>query len=255
MTDETSAGELTPSALQQLVESSAPEDWLSAASDPTLSEGLALRLLHRPELTTEILQALARNPISASSRKVLNALARHAKTPRRITLRLIQRLWTFELMQFVLTLTVAADLRMHAEKLLVTRSAAISLGERISLARRASAGVVGALLLDSDARVVAAALNNSRLTEAAIMKALSRESAPQHLVLAIIQHEKWRARQDVRIALLRNPKTPLARALQIAESLPGPILDEMVACGALPAHLQQYLRKALKEQRRGRCGR
>src|SRR5437763_8229294 len=177
MTDEISAGQMSSSTPEQLVESSAPEDWLSAASDATLTEALALRLLHRPELTMEAIQAISRNRISASSRKVLNALARHAKTPRRITRRLIQRLWTFELMQFVLTLTVAADLRMHAEKLLVTRSAAISLGERISLARRASAGVVGALLLDSDARVVAAALNNSRLTEAAIMKALSRESA------------------------------------------------------------------------------
>ena len=252
MTDRISGGQVTSSTPEQLVESSSPEDWLSAASDPALTEALALRLLHRPELTIEAIQALSRNRISASSRKVLNALARHAKTPRRITLRLIQRLWTFELMQFALAHTVAADMRMHAEKMLVTRSAAISVGERISLARRGSAGVVAALLLDADARVVAAALNNGRLAEAAILKALSRENALHHLVLAITQHAKWRTRQDVRIALLRNPKTPLARALQIAESLPRRIVEEMVACGALPAHLQQYLRKALKEQRRGR---
>ena len=62
------------------------------------------------------------------SRKVRLALAAHPRTPRRIALRLIRELYTFDLMQFSLIPAVAADLKRVADELLVARLASITSG-------------------------------------------------------------------------------------------------------------------------------
>ena len=125
------------------------------------------------------------------SRKVRLALAAHPRAPRRIVLRLIRELYTFDLMQFSLLPAVAADLKRVAEELLVGRLASISLGERISLARRSSGRVAAALLLDRESRVWQTALENPRLIESAIVTALLRPGASPAFVKAVCHHSKW----------------------------------------------------------------
>jgi hypothetical protein len=119
------------------------------------------------------------------SRKLRVALAAHPRTPRRIALRLIRELYTFDLMQFSLIPAVAADLKRVADELLMARLASITLGERLALARRSSAMVASALLLDKEARVWQAALENPRVTENAIVKALLRPTATPTFVKAL----------------------------------------------------------------------
>jgi hypothetical protein len=81
-------------------------------------------------------------------------------------------------------------------------------GYRISLARRALAGVLERLLFDPDARVVRILLGNSRLTEAEVLKlAASRRASPEALV-AVAQDDRWIACYPVKVALANNPATP-----------------------------------------------
>ena len=70
--------------------------------------------------------------------------------------------------------------------------------------------------------MIHAALENSRLTESAVIKALMRRNAPEAFVRAVCHHSKWSPRREIRIALLRNGKTPLSRALEFSRSLPPP---------------------------------
>jgi hypothetical protein len=107
-----------------------------AASE--LSEDQALALLKRADVTASSLALLGRNPSVAKSRKVLLALATHHRTPRHITIPLLRRLFTFDLMQVALAPTVAADVKRAAEEQILNRLESLSSGERISLARRAS---------------------------------------------------------------------------------------------------------------------
>jgi len=183
------------------------------------------------------------------SRKVCVALAAHPRTPRHLALRLIRQLYTFDLMRFTLQPAVAADLKRMADEQLVARLASVTLGERLTLARRGSQGVAAALLLDKESRVSHAALENSRLTEAAVSNAVLRPNATSAFVEAVCHHPKWSVRREIRAALLRSQHTPLARALEFARALPPPLLRDILHTSRLPEKIKTYLRNHLKERK------
>lgn len=212
-------------------------------AEAPLTEDLALAELNRRDLAADRIERICQDTGVMKSRKVRLALAAHPSTPRRISLRVIRELYTFELMQFALTPAAAADLRRFADELLVSRLAAITLGERISLARRSSELVAGALLLDKETPVWQAAMENPRLTESAMIKALQRSGAVPSFVEAVSHHAKWSVRPEVRLALLRNAHTPLARAIEFARRLLPAQLRDILHASRLPEKIKSYLRK------------
>jgi hypothetical protein len=239
------------SVTQNSIESSiAPE---SASNKPSQNfdadaptTDLALALLKNRILASEAIEQISRNVALMKSRKVRVALGAHPRTPRRIALRLIRELYTFDLMQFSLLPAVAADLKRVADELLLGRLASITLGERIALARRSSGSVAAALLLDREPRVWQTALENSRLAEGGVVKALLRPSATPVFVKTVCHHTRWSVRPEIRMALLRNEFTPLARALEFARRLPPPQLRDLLHSSRLPEKIKTYLRKDLQ---------
>lgn len=211
---------------RQTLENDQVLDHSAAAAD--LSEDQALALLRRSEATPADLALMARNPSVLKSRKVLLALATHPRTPRHIAIPMLRRLFTFDLMQVALTPAVAADVKRAAEEQILNKMESVSLGERISLARRASGRVAAALLLDGETRVIETALDNAHLVEGLLVTALMKHNAPQALFALASEHPKWSLRKDVQIALLRSEKTPLRRAVELAQNFPVQFLGEIV---------------------------
>ncbi len=78
------------------------------AADSALTEDLALALLQRADLPAEEIEQVMKNTAALKSRKVRLAVAGHSRTPRRIALRLIRELYTFDLMKFALLPAVAS---------------------------------------------------------------------------------------------------------------------------------------------------
>ena len=198
----------------------------AAASE--LSEDQALGLLNRADVTASALALVARNPSVTNSHKVLLALATHHRTPRHITIPLLRRLFTFDLMQVALAPTVAADVKRAAEEHILNRLESLPSGERISLARRGSGRVAAALLLDTESRVISTALENSRLVEAAVVTALMKYDAPESLFRLVGEHSKWSLRREVQIALLGSEKTPLEHAIELARNFSADYVREIV---------------------------
>src|SRR5258708_4173397 len=166
-------------SLPEAVHSPSAEILTAAASDPALTEDLALVLLKRSDLPAQVLDQLSKNSGLTKSRKVKLALVEHPRTPRHISIPMVRHMFTFDLMQVALTPVVPADIKMAAEGSLINRLERLSQGERLSLAHRASGRVAATLLLDPEPRVVHAALENSRLTESAVIKALMHRDAPE----------------------------------------------------------------------------
>lgn len=220
----------------------------TVVGDAGLTEDLALSLLKNADLAVPDLEQISVNAGVMKFRKVRIALAAHPHTPRRIALRIVREFYTGDLLRFSLLPAAAADLKRVADELLVARVGSITFGERISLARRSSTAVAGALLLDKEAQVWKTALENPRLTEAVIVKALQRATPSVTFVQAVCRHPKWSLRHEIRVALLRNAHTPMARALEFARHVPPPILRDVLHVSKLPEKVKEYLRKELQRR-------
>jgi hypothetical protein len=186
---------------------------------PELTEDLALALLAQRNLQPEILEKITKNRALMRSRKLKLALVSHPKTPRHLLLPVLRHLFTFDLMRVALAPTIAADIKIAAEESLINRLEKLSLGEKLSLARRASGRVAASLLDQPDRRVIDAALQNSRLTETAIIKQLTQRKTNQILVEAICNHPKWKLRPEIMVAL-KQENTVTDEAVEPARTVP-----------------------------------
>jgi hypothetical protein len=191
------------------------------------SEDEALAMVQRAGVTAATLAQLARNPGALKSRKVVFALATHARTPRHISIPLLRRMFTFDLMKVALTPTVAADIKRAAEEQILVRIDSLSTGHKITLARRGPGRVAAALLAENDGRVISVALENGRLTEPAVVASLMRADAPPLLFVLVSEHAKWSQRREVQMALLRSEETPLERAMKFAANFSPEVLRDI----------------------------
>ena len=202
-----------------------------AAEVLDLSEDQALAELQRAAISAAEIAQLAKSAAAAKSRKVAMAVVRHTRTPRHVSIPLLRRMFTFDLMQVTLTPAVAADIKRSAEEQILARAESLSLGEKISLAKRGSGRVAAALLQDPERRVIAPALDNTRLTEALIVQALMKLRAPAELFEMVSGHRSWAQRREVQIAVLRSEKTPLKQAKEFARNFSAEFLREIVPDG------------------------
>jgi hypothetical protein len=230
------------------------ENLTSSAASAGLSEDSALTLLKHPDVSAEVLEQLGKNGSVLKHRKVKLALVEHPKTPRHVSLPLVRQLYTFDLMQVALTPIVPADIKRAADEALCNRLETISAGEKLSLAHRGSGRVAEALLLDVENRVMRAALENARLTESSIVRALTGHRASAAFVEAVSHHSRWSLRREVRIALLRNERTPFARAAEFARALPAALVRELLQASHLPTKIKTYLLKDIEARGGGGTG-
>jgi len=244
-------------------------DWLRTAADPALTEDLALSLLKRADLPAEVLENLSKNVKALKSRKVKMALASHPHTPRHVSVPLARQFYTFELMRVALSPSVPADVKVAIDDILISRLKMITVGERLTLARRASGRVAAALLLDveggdgkilsgrdgkivhgrrfnakplaHETRVMQTALENPRLTETLVISSVLRPLAKAALVSAVARHPKWSKRREIRAALLRTEHLSLANALEFGREIPAPLLSEILTNSRLPIRIKNQL--------------
>lgn len=228
--------------IEDLIASPCPEDLVIAAGHGSLNEDLAMAMLRRPDLPIAALEAITKNQSVLKDRKVLLHVIQHQRTPRHLSLPMLRRLFVFELMDIAMAPAVAADIKLFAEELLIGKLGTLSLGESISLARRASTGVAGALLLRPERAVIEAALQNARTTEASIMKALAKPEVSVQLLSMLMKHPKWSLRREIQVAILRRPETPEELVVEIAGKLPKSAIRDLVRNAKLPQGREALLR-------------
>ena len=199
---------------------------MNNVAESELSEDQALAIVSAADVTRENLVSLSRLKIASKSRKVALALATHPRIPRHVSIPLVRRMFTFDLLQIALTPAVAPDVKRAAESEITIRLKSLTVGERIALARRASTQVLAGLLQDPDARVLSAALDNSRLIERTVIASLAQATAAQTLFKCVGQHPRWSQKRAVQRALLGSEKTPPKIARQLEKHVSGELLDE-----------------------------
>jgi hypothetical protein len=125
-------------------------------------------------------------------------------------------------------------LRAAAESRLRERLPELELGEKISLARTAPAGLIPVLASDESHRVVAAVLSNPRLVEADVVAIVRREKTQAEVLRVIAASERWISRPAIRDAVVAHPRTPVHSALRILAALPVREIRKLLAEKPLP---------------------
>jgi hypothetical protein len=232
----------------RLIQETPAGELLPALDNPSLDEETLGLLLQRKDLPTEFLQEVLLRRHFLKNYRVKKALAFHPHTPRTEGFRLLRELYLMDLVQFATSPGVQADMKIKAEEQVITKLPQLPLGQKITLARRAPGRIAGALLAEGHPPVVKAALENPNLTEAQVLRVLSRDRLPAVVVQSLSQHEKWSHVYNVRIALIRQSSTTLTTILSFLPELTISDLRELVAPGILPENLRHYLQAEIQRR-------
>jgi hypothetical protein len=187
---------------------------LAAAPD----EQVLASVLRRAVPAAFLEEVAATRPWSERPR-VLARVVLSPRVPQALSLRLVSGLYWRDLAEVAATARVPAAVRSRAESLLRDGLVDMRLGDRITLARLATPALLPALLADSERQVTESTLLNPRLREEDLVAALRREDARVVLVESTVSSPRWAPNYAVRLALVLQPRTPLALALQQISSL------------------------------------
>ena len=240
----------TGEELAALLHEHAPDVLLALLDNPALDETQLCLLLDRKDLPAEVLEEVASRKPLLKNYRVKRALAFHPRTPRLASLRLIRELYLMDLVQLTLQPGASVELKLLAEEQLVARLPQLPLGQKITLGRRGPARVAGALLAEGHPQVLSVVLDNAYLTEAQVLKVLSREKVPSGVIPAVAHHRKWSCAYNVRLALVRHPMSTLSTILAYLPELTVSDLRELASPGIVAENLRKYLHAEIERRTR-----
>lgn len=115
--------------------------------------------------------------------------------------------------------------------------------DKILLAVKADRTERALLLQDNDPRVLLSILRNPRLTVEEVVRLAKSSFLTFQIADVIMKTAQWMANLDVRLALIRNPKTPQAAGLRILPTLPDAEVKAIARAGTNMALKQAALRR------------
>ena len=166
------------------------------------------QLLRNPFLGQQGIELLLEERRLLAFSEVKRGLVCHPRTPEVRARRLVPTLFWRDLLQISGDGRVPPKVRRSADLQLRDRLQGLAVGERMSIARRASPVLIQQLRMDPDPRVIEALLENPRLTEGSLMPLLGSDRARPEVLTRIARHRRWGIRYGVRAALCRNARTP-----------------------------------------------
>jgi hypothetical protein len=238
----------TGDELEALLHHPAVDVLLALLDNSALDETRLCLLLDRKNLPAEILEEVARRKPLVKNYRVKRALALHPHCPRLVSLRLIRDLYLMDLVQLALLPGTPAELKRNAEDQLIARLPQLPLGQKLTLARRGPARVAGAILAQGNKQLVDVVLDNAFLTEAQVLKVLSRGNLPIPVLPAVAHHRKWSHAYNVRLALVRHPGSSLSTVLSYLPELTVSDLRELAAPGIVSESLRKYLQSEIQRR-------
>jgi hypothetical protein len=183
-----------------------------AGNGSVLNEDEALAILENPNVTSEIVGKIAQTPRVTGFHAVRVRLVAHRQTPQAHAVKLVHYLYWIDLLNLSVNVQVPAPVRRAIDIQLLARVEKLSLGERITAARRCSSALVKVFLYDPHLRVFESLLVNKRLREDDLLALIASHRATPEQLRMIAEDMRWSYRYPIRRALVLNPDTPRAAA-------------------------------------------
>lgn len=236
--------------LYRLLQSRSSEVLSAALKNPAINDDHIKFLLKRRDLSETLLKSIYQRDQVKQSRQLQIALVQNPGTPSSVVLSILPRLHLFELVNLCYLPGVTPDQKFAAERAILKRLPVTELGQRMTLARRATSNVVAELLKSGEPPLVEICLNNPRLREVAVLQFLNGATATDATISLVARHPKWQMRPNLRMAILRNHRTP-----RIWFTLFLPRMSSLDVRNLLTSHrLTSTQKNYVKEELRKRSG-
>lgn len=200
-----------------------------------LADLLAL-VLARVEARDEDHEALWRAAVVALASAELDAVRREAAT-------IAQVRGDHELAGILVRDGLSATEEAAAQLVYTPGERPLSLGERKSLARRPRRDVLLKALRDPHPDVIRILLGNPHVTEDDIVRLCARRPIAETVLREVARSTRFVARERVRLALVKNPYTPLDVALPLVAGLPSPHARAIAESPGLALPLREAARR------------
>ncbi|MDX2479755.1 MAG: hypothetical protein QNK24_05405 [Desulfuromusa sp.] len=176
--------------------------------NPQLNEDHLLVLLKRRDLSEELINSIYKKHKQSLSHRSILALVKNHATSGTLVRNLLPLLRLFELLDLCFLPGVTPDQKLAAERAILQRLPTAPLGNKITLARRGTTNIVAELMKEGHPQLFEACLGSPRLREVAIYQFLRGATASAETISMIARHNRWKQRPNLRLAILKNSKTP-----------------------------------------------
>jgi hypothetical protein len=225
-----------------VVRDSREEELMAALRNPSLDGQHLLALLKRRGLGS-VITAIYAGKRLIEDYSVKFALVAHPDTPSHIAQTLLPLLYIFDLLKLCQIPGVSADIRLAAERKIVQQIPTQPLGNKLTLARRGTAGILDALLREGVQNVLEICLANPHLKEGCLHQFLASSYATAEAVSTVARNNRWKSRPNIRLAILKNPRTPLIWYTTLLPGLPAGTLSELIASPRLTSAQKELVRQ------------
>ncbi|MBK5274488.1 MAG: hypothetical protein JJE30_05495 [Desulfuromonadales bacterium] len=221
------------------------EALLAAFRNPAFDERHLLALLKQRGLTEEVFNAIYAHKHLIAGTQVKFALIINPEIPSHIAATLLPQLTIFELLKICLIPGIAPDQRMVAERIVIQRIPAQPLGNKITLARRGTSAIVASLLREGVPQLVEACLDNPRLKEGSVHQFITAPTSTAETISMVARNGRWKGRPNIRLAILKNPRTPAIWYTLFLPGLPQSTIKELLSVPRLTSVQKELVRQAL----------
>lgn len=177
-----------------------------------LTEEEALAVLDNLQVTPQILGRIAQTPRVTGFYSVRLKLVAHRQTPQAHAVKLVHYLYWVDLVNLSVDVQVPAPVRRAIDNQLLARVEKLTLGEKVTSARRCSTALVKIFLYDPNPRVFASLLVNQRVREDDLLALIASHRATAEQLRMIAEDMRWSSRYAIRKALVLSPDTPRSAA-------------------------------------------
>ena len=119
----------------------------------------------------------------------------------------------------------------------------------MTLARRGTSAVVESLLREGVPPLVEACLDNPHLKEGSVHQFITASTSTAETISMVARSGRWKGRPNIRLAILKNPRTPAIWYTMFLPGLPQSTIRELLSVPRLTFAQKELVRQALGGRR------
>lgn len=222
---------------------------LAAVRNPAFDEHHLQALMKQRNLPQAVFTTIYTSKRLIESSQARLTLVVNPETPSQIAVTLLPQLSIFELLKICLLPGITPDQRLSAERVAIQRIPAQPLGNKLTLARRGTSAIVESLLREGLPQLVEACLGNPHLKEGSVHQFISSSTSTAETISMVARSGRWKGRPNIRLAILKNPRTPTIWYTMFLPGLPQSTIRELLSVPRLTIAQKELVRQALGGRR------